>query len=172
MIENGLCNNYERKSKWAALSFISIAFITLLYTFFSAISVSTVLASALFTSGLFSLYYTSKENASIPASWFRSLLYLSAGVSIFFISSELSVLLFSLLFALLTLNSLFFTYLTRQNATAFAWLLDTLINAFFTFYLFLNSEINITTVAIFISIHLISGGLVLLYSGRKIFIRP
>ena len=172
VIENGLCNDYEKKSKWAALSFISIGVITLIYTLFSAVTISTIGATSLLITGLFSLYYTSRENTNITTSWFKSFVYLSSGVGFFFMSSELIIHFLSLFFTLLALNSLFFIYLTRQNATAIAWFFDTLLSAYFALYLFLNIETQISTTVIFISIHLISEGMLLLFSGRKIFIRP
>ena len=172
VIENGLCNDYEKKSKWTALSFISIGVITFIYTLFSAVTVSTIGASSLLITALFSLYYTSKENTNIAASWFKSLVYLTAAVGFFFMDSELLIHLSSLFFTLLALNSLFFVYLTRQNVTAIAWFFDILLSASFALYLFLNIETQISTAVIFFGIHLISEGAVLLFSGRRTFIRP
>ena len=172
VVEDGLCNNYESKSKWTSLSFISIGIITIIYTLFSSLTANMIVATALVIAGLFSLYYTSKENAKVTASWVKSLIYISGGVAIFFVSAEFLLHLFSLFFILFALNSLYFAYLTRQDATAFSWFFDAILSAFFAFYIFSNPEIHLSTAALFMSIHFISVGLVLLYSGRKIYIRP
>ncbi len=172
VIKDGLCNDYESKSKWTALFFVSTGFITLIYTLFSQVNESTIVGSALFISGLYSLFYTSKENVDITASWFKSFVYFSAGIAVFFLNIEILIPLFSLLFVLFSLNSLYFSYLTRQDATAISWFLDALLSISFASYLFLHPDTQLLTAAMFIGIHLILEGFVLLFSGRKIYIRP
>ena len=173
VMKDGLSNDYERKSKFTALSFLSIGIISLIYTLFSSINESTVAGTTLLVAGLFSLYYTLNYSPYIKAGWLKSFLFLVGGLAVFIIPQDLLTTSAISLFTLLSLNSLLFAYLTRQDLTALSWGLDAVLSALFALYLLNDTQIHsISFIGLFIAIHLISSALVLLYSGRKIYIRP
>ena len=173
VIKDGLCDDYERKSKFAALSFSTLGIISLIYTFFSSIDEHIVAGVTLLAAGLFSLYYTLNYSPDIKVNWLKSFLFLIGGLAVFIVPQGLLITSAVLLFTLLSLNSLLFAYLTRQDLTAVSWGLDAVLSALFTLYLLNGTQIHsISFIGLFIAIHIISNALVLLYSGRKIYIRP
>lgn len=173
VVKDGLCDNYERKSKFAALSFVSIGIISLMYTLFSSIDEDIIASITLLVAALFSLYYTFSYSPYLKAGWLKSFLLFVGGLTFFIVPQEFLTTSIVVLFTLFSLNSLLFAYLTRQDLTALSWSLDAVLSAFFALILLNDTQIHsISVIGLFIAIHLFSNALVLLYSGRKIYIRP
>lgn len=176
IVKNGLSNDYESKSKWIGALFIAVGTAVFIYTLFSPLATGSVLGVALTGIGLLSAYLTAKLNPSTPASWSKALLIFFTGLIFLFgnMTSLTSISLIVGLFLLLkTANDLSLAYLTRKDATAYAWVIHALVTAAFAADILLHtSTIAVKTVALYVAFNLIMDGLAVLYSGRKIFIRP
>jgi len=176
IINDGLSNDYESKSRWIGAVFIIASLIINVYTLFSPLAINTIAGVALTFLGLFSLYQTAKINPHTPASWSKALILLVAGVIFLLLglSSMTSIgLVLGLLFLLGAINNAVFSYLTRRDATAFAWGAHALLSLFFAFTVLSNLEtLTDNQVGLYLAITLLADGLTLLYSGRTVFIRP
>ena len=176
IIDDGLTNDYESKSKWIASLFIFIGLIFCIYILFSPLSPSTVLGTTLTTVGLISAYLTAKLNPGTIVSWSKSLLIFFTGLVFLFIGIDTLTtmeVVVALFFLFETLNDLYLVYLTRRETTAYAWGLHAVISGWFTLDILLNtSTLQADTIGLYVAINLISNGLVVLYSGRRIYIRP
>jgi len=175
-IENGMSNDYEAKSKWIAALFMFVGFGIAFYSLFSPQTPSAILGVALTASGLLSAYLTAKLNLKIPVSWLKSLLIFFTGMFFLFIGLDTLAtigLVVGLFFLFGTLNNLYLSYLTRKDSTAVAWLLHAIISAIFAVDILLDTtSVTGTQISLYVAINLISDALVVLYSGRTIFIRP
>ena len=175
-IEDGLSNDYETKSKWIAALFILVGLTIAFYSLFSPQTPSAILGVALTVSGLLSAYLTAKLNLKIPVSWLKSLLIFFTGMFFLFIGLDTLAtigLVVGLFFLFGTFNNLYLTYLTRKNSTAIAWFLHAMVSATFAIEILLNiNTLTGTEISLYVAINLIADALVVLYSGRTIFIRP
>ncbi len=176
IVKNGLSNDYESKSKWMAAIFIAVGGLIFLYALFSQLAISSILGVALTAVGLMSAYLTAKINPKTAASWSKALLIVLTGLIFLFGNmtslSAVSLLIGSFLM-LKTANDLCLAYLTRKDSTAYAWSAHALITALFALDILLHtSTISLKTIALYVAFNLMMDGLVLLYSGRKIYIRP
>jgi len=175
-MHDGHSNDYENKSKWIASAFIFIGLIMIIYLLFSPLKASAILGAALTTIGLFSAYLTAKLNPMIPVSWSKSLLIFFTGMIFLFVGLETLTsmgILVGLFFLFVTLNDIYLAYVTRKDATAYAWVFHTIVNGYFAVDILMHtSTLTANTIGIYIAINLITDGFVILYSGRKIFIRP
>ncbi len=171
-----MSNDYEAKSKWIGSLFIFVGIITSIYTLFSVLSPSLTLGVILTSTGLVSTYLTAKMNLNIPASWTKSLLiFLSGLIFLFAVVSTPSImaLLIGIFFLLGTLNDLYLTYMTRKDATAYAWSINALLSLAFTYHVLSNMEtIPADALGLLISLSLITDGIAVIFSGRTIYIRP
>jgi len=176
IIDDGLTNDYESKSKWIASLFIFIGLIFCVYILFSSLSTSAVLGTTLTTVGLISAYLTAKLNPRTIVSWSKSLLIFLTGLVFLFVGMDTLAtmgVVVGLFFLFETLNDLYLAYRTRQDTTAYAWGLHALLSAFFALDILLNtSTLQADTIGLYVAVNLISDGLVVLYSGRRIYIRP
>jgi len=176
VIEDGLTNDYEAKSKWIAAGFIFIGLIFCVYILFSTLPASMLLGVTLTSVGLLSAYLTAKLNPSIPVSWSKSLLIFFTGMFFLFIGmATLSSmgLVVGIFFLFGTLNNLYLAYRTRQDTTSFAWILHALVSGYFAIDILSNTTtLSADTIGLYVAINLISDGVVILYSGRRIYIRP
>jgi len=171
-----MSNDYESKSKWIAALFIFVGLVIAIYSLFSPQTPSSILGVALTASGLFSTYLTAKLNLKIPISWLKSLLIFFTGMLFLFIGLDTLAtigLVVGLFFLFGTFNNLYLTYLTRKSSTAVAWFLHAIVSGTFAVDILLNTEsLTGTQISLYIAINLIADALVVLYSGRTIFIRP
>ncbi len=176
VINNGLSNNYELKSKKIGTLFILTGIITSIYTLFSVLSTSTIIGVSLTLIGLISTYLTTKSNLHVPASWTKSLLMLISGLLFLFINmSTLSTIatIIGLFFFLEAVNNLYLAYMTRKDATTYAWLLNALISITFAAIILSSREtIPANTIGLLVSLSLIADGFTVIFSGRHIYIRP
>ncbi len=176
VLNDGLSNDYESKSRWIGALFIFIGIITSIYALFSVLSPSLILGVILTATGLVSTYLTAKINPNIPASWTKSLLIFLSGLILLFANistPSLIALLIGIFFLLGTLNDLYFAYITRKDATAYAWSITALLNLLFAYQILSNMEtIPADAIGVLISISLIANGIALIFSGRTIYIRP
>ena len=176
MVKDGISNDYEAKSKWISTTFIFIGLIMIIYLLFSPQHTDTILGIALTTIGLLSSYLTAKLNPKVPVSWSKSLLIFFTGIFFLFLglSTLTSIgLLIGLFFLFGTGNNLLLAYKTRKEPTRYAWLIHAFISGFFAFDILLNTAtLSSNTIGLYVAINLISDGLVVLYSGRTVFIRP
>ena len=175
VVKDGLSNDYESKSRWISTLFIAVGLISYVYILFSTLTCSSILGATLTTIGVISAYLTAKINLHIPASWTKALLIFFSGLIFLFSNiSELStiILYIGYFFLLMTINNIYLAYLTRQNSTAFAWIINTLLSAIFTYLIFFDPETSVNDIGLFVALSLIADGLVVLYSGRNIYIRP
>jgi len=175
VVQDGLSNDFEGKSRWIGSSFILLGLLTILYILFSPQTPTTVLGVSLTIVGLFSTYLTAKLNMHQRSSWSKSLLLFFTGAAFLFIglSTISSIdLLVGLFFLFSTINNLYLAYKTRKDSTAVAWIIHALVSGIFATVLLTDPTLSIYTIGLFIAINLISDGLVVLYSGRTIFIRP
>ncbi len=175
-MNDGLSNDYETKSKWISAIFITIGLIITVYTIFSTLTTSTILGVALTTIGLFSAYLTAKMNPFTPASWSKALILFFTGVFFLLIGvaslTSMSMLI-GIFFLLGTVNNIYLAYLTRKDATTYAWAMHALISGFFAIDILAHSNtMSANTIALYVAVNLIADGLVVLYSGRHIYIRP
>lgn len=171
-----MSNDYERKSKWISALFISIGTVIFIYTLFSQLAMSSILGVALTSIGLLSAYLTAKLNPWTPASWSKALLILFTGLFFLFIGmatlTSMSLLVGSF-FLLGIVNNLYLAYLTRQDATAYAWIMHAVISTVFAFDILLHTTtITANAIGLYVAFNLVMDGVVVLYSGRQIFIRP
>ena len=176
IINDGLSDDYESKSKQIGSLFIVVGIITSIYTLFSVLSTSAVLGVTLTTVGLISAYCTAKMNLHTPASWIKSLLIFISGLLFLFINmSTLSTIaiIIGLFLFLEALNNLYLAYMTRKDATVYAWLLNALISITFAAIILSSREtIPADAIGLLVSLSLIADGFTVIFSGRKIFIRP
>lgn len=176
IIKDGLSNDYETKSKWISSLFIFIGLIIIIYTIFSTLTTNAILGAALTTVGLVSAYLTAKLNPHTPASWAKALLILFTGFVFLFIGlatlASMGVLV-GLFLLLGMLTNLYLAYLTRNDSTKYAWIIHAFVSGFFALYILFNTDtLTANTIGLFVAINLIADGLVVLYSGRNIYIRP
>ncbi|MDA3945432.1 MAG: hypothetical protein PF439_01970 [Helicobacteraceae bacterium] len=176
VVKDGLSDDYERKSKWISALFFSVGTIILIYVLFSELATSSILGVTLTGIGLLSAYLTAKMSPSTPASWSKTLLIFFTGLFFLFVGmatlTSMGVLV-GIFFLLGTLNNLYLAYLTRKDSTAYAWIMHALISGFFAIDILLHtSTLTANTIGLYIAINLMVDGLVVLYSGRNIFIRP
>lgn len=171
-----MSNDYESKSKRIGSLFILVGIIVAIYTLFSPLTIHSILGVPLTAIGLLSIYLTNKINPSTPASWTKSLLITLTGVTFLLIdfSTLASITVFIGLFFLFgALNNFSFAYLTRQNATAYAWGLHGMLSLLFAYHILTNLQtVTDDQIGLYVALSLIADGLTLFYSGRKIFIRP
>lgn len=175
VLNDGLCNDYETKSSWIGTLFITVGFLLLLYIFISPLAMHAILGVGLLFIGLLSLYFTAKINPKVPVSWSKSLLILLTGFFFLFITTEPThmKILAILFFMFGMLNNLYLAYLTRQNSTGVAWSIHALLSALFILDVIFNSEqLTLMLLAVFIAINIIVDGIIVMYSGRKVYIRP
>lgn len=175
IVTDGLSDDYESKSRWISTLFIVVGLISYVYILFSALEFSSILGATLTIIGIISAYLTAKINLHIPASWTKALLIFFSGLIFLFsnISETSSIILYIGYFLLLmTINNFYLAYLTRQNSTAFAWIINALLNAIFTYLIFFSPATSVNDIGLFVAFSLIADGLTVLYSGRKIYIRP
>jgi len=176
IIEDGISNDYETKSKWIAALFILVGLTIAFYALFSPQTPSTILGVSLTVTGLLSAYLTAKLNLNIPVSWLKSLLIFFTGIFILFIGLDTLAtigLVVGLFFLFGTFNNLYLTYLTRKSPTAIAWFLHAIVSATFAIEILLNIDaLTGTEISLYVAINLIADALAVLYSGRTIFIRP
>ncbi len=176
IVKNGLSNDYERKSKWISALFFSVGTIIFIYTLFSELATSSILGVALTSIGLLSAYLTSKINPKTPASWSKALVIFFTGLFFLFVGmatlTSMGVLV-GIFFLLGTLNNLYLAYLTRKDSTAYAWIIHAFISGIFAVDILLHtSTLTANTIGLYVAFNLMIDGLVVLYSGRNIFIRP
>jgi len=176
IVKDGLSDDYESKSKWISAIFIAIGLIIMVYTLFSTLTTSAVLGVALTTIGLISGYLTAKINPFVPGSWSKAMILLLTGLFFLFVgmaSLTSMAIMIGIFFLLGTLNNLYMAYLTRRDATAYAWILHALASGFFALSILLSSDTpSANTIGLYVGLNLIADGLVVLYSGRHIYIRP
>lgn len=176
IVEDGHSNDYENRSKWIASSFLIAGLTMILYLLVSPLQASAILGVALTTIGLFSSYLTAKLNPMTPVSWSKSLLIFFTGMIFLFVGLETLTsmgILVGLFFLFVTLNDIYLAYVTRQNATAYTWGLHGILSGYFALDILMHtSSLTANTIGIYIALNLITDGLVVLYSGRKVFIRP
>jgi len=176
VVNDGMSYDYESKSKWIGSLFIFIGIITSIYALFSVLSTSTVLGIILTTIGLISAYLTAKINLHTPASWTKSLLIFISGLLFLFINlSTLSTiaLIIGVFFFLEAVNNLYLAYITRKDATAYAWVINALLSITFAFIILSSTEsIPADAIGLLVSLSLIADGFTVIFSGRYIFIRP
>ena len=156
--------------------FILLGLGTAFYATFSLFTMNTILGTAMTITGLIATYLTAKMNYHIPASWTKSLLIFLAGLTfLFFNISTLStlVLLIGLFFIFGTFNDLYLAYLTKKDATVYAWLANAMISVLFAYIVFAHREtIPADAIGLLVSIRIISNGLAVIFAGRTIYIRP
>ena len=175
IVTDGLSNDYESKSRWISTFFIGVGLISYVYILFSTLAFSSILGATLTSVGIISAYLTAKINLYIPASWTKALLIFFSGLIFLFsyISETSSIILYiGYFFLLVTINNFYLAYLTRQNSTASAWTINGLISGIFAYQIFSSPSISLHDIGLFITLSLIADGLTVLYSGRKIYIRP
>jgi uncharacterized membrane protein HdeD (DUF308 family) len=174
--KDGLSNDYETKSRWIGSLFITIGFIVSVYSIFSTLSTSAILGVTLTSVGIISAYLTAKINPHTYASWSKALLLFFSGlIFLLFNISDFNAIAFFIgsFFFLNTLNNIYFAYLTRQDATAYAWAINALVSGIFAFIILSSTAtISANGIGLFVSLSLIAEGLTLFYSGRKTYIRP
>ena len=174
VVKNGLSDNYESRSKWIGSLFIIIGFIAAVYASFSTFAPETVISSTMVVSGLISLYLTKKINPDILASRIKTHHLILFGLLFLLFpygESGMARFIATLYFLGTMLCALFFAYMTRHSRTALAWLTNALFSALFA-YLVASQTFSPKAIGLFIALTLIFDGLAVLYSGRKIFIRP
>ena len=171
-----MSSDYESKSKQIGSLFIVIGVITSIYALFSVLSTTAVLGAILTTTGLISTYLTAKMNLYTPASWTKSLLIFISGLLFLFINmSTLSTiaLIIGLFFLLEAVNNLYLGYITRGDATVYAWVINAFISMAFATIILTNIEsIPADAIGMLVSLSLIADGFTVIFSGRNIFIRP
>ncbi|MCJ7765542.1 MAG: hypothetical protein MUP09_06325 [Thiovulaceae bacterium] len=174
--KDGSSDDYERKSRWIGSIFIIIGLIVSVYSIFSTLSTDTILGVALTSVGIISAYLTAKINPHTYASWRKALLIFFSGlIFLFFSISDSSTIAYFIgsFFFLNTLNNIYFAYLTRPDATAYAWAINSLVSALFAFIILSSTAtISANGIGLFVALSLIAEGLTLFYLGRKIYIRP
>lgn len=169
-----MSNNYESKSKWIGSLFIIIGIVAGVYASFSTFAPSAVISATMVISGAISFYLTKKINPNILASRIKTHLLILFGLLflLFPYGESGTALYIATAYFLGTMSSaLLFAYMTRQNRTALAWLANALFSALFV-YLVASQTFSAKTIGLFIALTLIFDGLTVLYSGRKIYIRP
>ena len=176
VVNDGMSNDYETKSKKIGTLYIVIGLFTAFYALFSILSTSAVLGTVLTITGLISTYLTAKTNPSTVASWTKSLLILLCGLLFLFIDIKTLptiALIIGLFFLLGALNHIYLAYQTRKDATAYAWSIKALFSLIFA-VIILSSTTTIPADAIgmMVSLSLITDGMVIIFAGRHIFIRP
>ena len=172
--KDGLSDDYESKSKWIGTLFIVIGTVAGVYTSFSTFAPSTVIGATLIVSGLISFYLTKKINPGIPASRMKTYLLVVFGLFflLFSYGGSATALFIATAYFLGTMAcAILFAYITRQNRTALAWLANALISALFAYFV-ASQTFSAEAIGFFIALMLIIDGLTVLYSGRKIFVRP
>lgn len=171
---SGLSNDYESKSNWIGALFIIIGSVAGIYASFSKFEPAVVISVMLLTSGLISAYLTSKMNPHITVSWMKTFLLIVFGILfLFYPYDERGTPLFisTAYFLAVMLCDILLAYETRQTKTALAWLSKALFLALFAL-LVISQALSVKTTGLFIALTLIFDGLCILYSGRKVFIRP
>ncbi len=176
VVKDGMSNDYETKSKWVGSAFVVIGSITVIYALFSVMALHSVIGIALLITAVIAMYWTAKINPAIVISWLKSLHLLFFGIIfLFLLSNELATIVSSVgLFLLIeTILKLILAYITRENTTAVAWLVNAALSALICFMLLLGLEnVSEPLIGIFVGLILAVDGATLLYSGRKIYIRP
>ncbi len=176
VVNDGLSDDYEAKSKWIGTLFIFVGIMTSIYALFSVLSPSLILGVILTSTGLVSAYLTAKMNLNIPASWTKSLLIFLSGLIFLFANistHSVIALLVGIYFLLETLNNLYFAYLTRKDATVYAWSLKALFSLVFSYLVLSNMEtIPADALGVLIALSLITDGIAVIFSGRTIYVRP
>jgi len=176
VVNDGMSDDYESKSKQIGSLFIIVGVVTSIYALFSVLSTTAVLGATLTTIGLISAYLTAKMNLDTPASWTKSLLIFISGLLFLFINmSTLSTiaLIIGLFFLLEAVNNFYLAYMTRKDATAYAWVINALISMTFAFIILSSTEsIPSDAIGLLVSLSLIADGFTVIFSGRYIFIRP
>lgn len=171
-----MSDDYESKSKQIGALLIIVGVATSIYVLFSVLSTTVVLGATLTTVGLVSAYLTAKMNLHTPASWTKSLLIFVSGLLFLFITmSTLSTIALSIgvFFLFEAVNNLYLAYITRKDATTFAWIINALLSMTFAFIIFSNIEsIPADAIGLLVSLSLIADGFTVIFSGRYIFIRP
>ncbi|MCJ7766147.1 MAG: hypothetical protein MUP09_09445 [Thiovulaceae bacterium] len=174
IIKDGSSGDYEAKSKKIGALFIVIGTIAGIYASFSTFAPSAVFSTTLVVSGAVSFYLTEKINPGIPASWIKTRILLLFGLLflLFPYGESATALFIATAYFLGTMAcALLFAYMTRQNRTALAWLANALFSTLFAF-LAASQTLSAEVIGLFIALMLIFDGLTILYSGRKLFIRP
>ena len=175
VLEDGLCNDYATKSRGIGSFLLTVGFILSIYILFSPLSMPSILGIGLLFTGLFTGYFTAKMNPHVIASWSKTLLIFLTGLFFLFVKVEpihVSTIL-GLFFTAGMVNNFYLAYLTRQNTTAVAWSIHAVLSAYFAIdTLFYADQLSLDSIALFVAINLMADGLVVIYSGRKIFIRP
>lgn len=174
IVKNGLSDDYESKSKWIGSLFIIIGILAAVYARFSTFAPETVISATMVVSGIISLILTEKINPDILASRIKTHLLLLFGLLflLFPYGKSLTALFIASLYFLGTMScALLFAYMTRRDRTALAWLTNALFSVLFA-YLVISQTFSAKAIGLFIALTLIFDGLSVLYSGRKIFIRP
>ncbi|WP_345975054.1 DUF308 domain-containing protein [Sulfurimonas sp. HSL3-7] len=169
-----MSDDYESKSRWIGTLFIIIGIIAGVYASFSTFAPATVISATMVVSGLISFFLTKKLNPDVLASRIKTHLLILFGLLFLLLpygeSGTARVIATAYFLGAMSCD-LFFASMTRKNRTAFAWLANALFSALFA-YLVAFQTFSAKAIGIFIALTLIFDGLSVLYSGRKIFIRP
>ena len=176
VVNDGLSNNYETKSKKIGTLFIGIGTLTAIYTLFSPFYVSIILGTVLTFVGLVSSYLTAKMNMKIPASWTKSLLLFLIGMVFLFgniVTDTTVAILIGLFFLIGSINDLYLAYITKKDATVYAWLINALLSIVFAYIVLAHREtIPSDALGLLVSLRLIVNGISVIFSGRMIYVRP
>ena len=157
-------------------SFLIIGSITVIYALFSVITLHFVIGTALLVAGTVAVYGTIKLNPKTLISWLKSLHLLFFGL--FFLlypSKEIETIMLCTgrFFLVEVLLTLILAYVVQERSLKVIWVINALVFTLFT-YLFLLTPQSVSEILIgvFVALVLIIDGLTILYSGRKIYIRP
>ena len=176
VIKDDLSSDYESKSRWIGSSFLLIGVITILYALFSVLALHTVIGTALLITGSIATYGTVKLNPTTVISWLKSLHLILFGL--FFLlypaeDTETLMLCVGRFFLLEIILTLILAYVVEEQTVKIIWGINALIFALFTYMFLLNPEsVSEVLIGSFVASLLIIDGLTVLYSGRKIYIRP
>jgi len=171
--KDNLSYNYEAKSKWIASLLITLGAISFIYALFSAFSISAIVGVTLTVTGIVTLYLTAKINPNVPTSWARSTLLSFGGLSVLFFSmSDVTSAAFfiTVFFLIYGLSSFYLAYQVQWESTAYAWLINALLNLIYAYLAF--SAVEKAELGLCVALCLITDGLTVLYSGRHVYIRP
>ena len=176
VLKDGLSSDYESKSKWVGSSFLIVGFITAFYALFSVLALHSVIGIALLISGSIVTYGTVKLNPTTVISWLKSLHLIFFGLFFLLYPStdvETHMSCIGSFFLLEAILTLILAYAVHEKSVTSIWVINALLYAIFA-YLFLLSPQNVSEVLIgvFVAVVLIIDGSAILYSGRKVYIRP
>lgn len=168
--------DYESISRRMGSFFILIGVFTSIYAIFSILSSHSIIGVTLMISGLISAYMTAKINTNIISSWIKSILLFASGLLFLLLNiatPSTLALLIGLFFVLQSLNNLYFLYITRKDATSLAWGINVISTLLFAYILLSKyTTISENMIALLVAVGLIIDGITIIFSGRRIYIRP